>query len=29
MPRFAELREHLWNLFRAEALGAKSEEEAA
>jgi NitT/TauT family transport system ATP-binding protein len=28
MPRFAELREHLWTLFRAEALGAKSEEAA-
>ncbi|MDO8212505.1 ABC transporter ATP-binding protein [Conexibacter sp. CPCC 206217] len=28
MPRFSELREHLWNLFRAEALGAKSEEAA-
>jgi NitT/TauT family transport system ATP-binding protein len=27
-PRFAELREHLWALFRAEALGAKSEEAA-
>jgi NitT/TauT family transport system ATP-binding protein len=28
MPRFVELREHLWALFRAEALGAKSEEAA-
>jgi NitT/TauT family transport system ATP-binding protein len=28
LPRFGELREHLWGLFRAEALGAKSEEAA-